>query len=121
MTIVHNVILAILTLLAMSSGVTKIMLMQRDVEFFGQYGFTDPILIAYGVIQLAGGILMIVPKTRILGAVVVAATLVVSLVVLVMAGNFPVAIITLICIVLLVFIIRQSAYSEKAAAAADNE
>jgi hypothetical protein len=45
-----NVILIILVLLAISSGATKIMLMQQDVEFFGNYGFTNSMLITYGAI-----------------------------------------------------------------------
>jgi hypothetical protein len=35
------------------------MLMQQDVESIGAYGFTNPILIAYGVVQLLGGILLV--------------------------------------------------------------
>ena len=48
MKIVLNIILAILVFLALAAGVTKIMLMPQDVEFFGKYGFTNSILIAYG-------------------------------------------------------------------------
>lgn len=84
------------------------MLMQQDVEFFGKYGFTNSILVTYGVIQLIGGILLISPKTRILGAILVAITFLISLVVLVMAGNIPVAIITLVCVALLGLIIKQT-------------
>ena|SRR3989338_4820509 len=108
MKILFNVILAILVFLVVSAGITKIMLMQQDVEFFGKYGFTNPILIAYGVVQLLGGILLVLPKTRIIGAILVAITFLISAVVLVMAGNIPVAIITLICVLLLGFIIKQS-------------
>lgn len=60
-----KVILTILVFLAISSGVTKIMLMPQDVEFFGNYGFTNSILIAYGVAQLIGGILLIHSKNKI--------------------------------------------------------
>jgi len=45
-------VLVILTFLALSSGVTKVMLMPQDVEFFGKYGFSDPILMLYGAVQL---------------------------------------------------------------------
>lgn len=108
MKIILNIILAILVLLAISSGVTKILLMQQDVEFFGQYGFTNSVLIAYGVVQLIGGLLLVLPKTRVVGAIVVAITFLISLVILVMAGNIPVAIITLVCIILLGLVIKQA-------------
>ena len=108
MKILIRLILAILVFLAISSGITKIMLMEQDVEFFGKYGFTNPILITYGVTQLFGGILLALPKTRIVGALVVAITFLISLVVLVMAGNYPVAVVTLVCVVLLVPVISKS-------------
>lgn len=108
-----NVILAILAFLAISSGFTKIMLMQQDVEFFGKYGFTNSILITYGVIQLLGGILLVLPKTRIVGSLVVAITFLISVVVLVMAGNILLAVITLIFVALLGLIIKQSINSKQ--------
>lgn len=108
MKILFNVILAILVFLAVSSGITKIILMPQDVEFFGKYGFTNPILIIYGVIQLLGGILLLLPKTRIMGAVLVSITFLISAVVLAMEGNIPVTIVTLICVALLLVIIKIS-------------
>ena len=108
MKIFFKVVLVILIFLAVSSGITKIMLMPQDVEFFGKYGFTDPILIAYGATQLLGGILLIMSKSRIIGAVLIAITFLISAVVLAMDGNIPVTIITLIFVFLLGFVIKQS-------------
>ena len=120
MKIFLGVILGILVFMAISSGVTKIMLMQQDVDFFGKYGFTNPILITYGVTQLVGGILLALPKTRIAGALVVAITFLISLVVLVMSGNIPVAIVTSICVAFLAFVIHQSFNSRNVCAGANN-
>jgi uncharacterized membrane protein YphA (DoxX/SURF4 family) len=103
-----KVILLVLVLLAISFGITKIVLMPQDVEFFGSYGFTKPILIAYGITQLIGGIMLAVPISRIIGAIIVAATFINSAVVLVIAGKYAVTFITLICVLLLGFIIKRS-------------
>ena len=84
------------------------MLMPQDVDFFGQYGFTNPILIAFGVSQLIGGVLLAVPRTRIVGAVILGVTFLISTVVLGMAGNIPVTVVTLLCVFLLGFVVRQS-------------
>ena len=84
------------------------MLMPQDVDFFGQYGFTNPILIAFGVSQLIGGVLLAVPRTRIVGAVILGVTFLISAVVLGMAGNIPVTVVTLLCVFLLGFVVRQS-------------
>ncbi len=113
MNIFLKVILTILVFLAISSGVTKILLMPQDVEFFGNYGFTNPMLIAYGVAQLIGGILLIIQNTRIYGAVIVAITFLISAVVLILAGNILFTIITFVAIIMLGMIIRQCFKKEK--------
>lgn len=58
MKFVSTIMLVILVFLAVSSGMTKILLLQQDVDFFGRYGFTNFILIAYGLVQLIGGLLI---------------------------------------------------------------
>ncbi|MDX2416331.1 MAG: DoxX family protein [Xanthomonadales bacterium] len=102
------IILVVLVLLAVSSGVTKILLMQQDVDFFGKYGFSDPILVIYGLVQLIGGLLLVFTKTRFVGAAIVAVTFLISLVVILVEGNIPVGIITVITILLLGVIMKQS-------------
>jgi len=108
MKVFFYVVLVILVFLATSSGVAKTMLMQQDVDFFGQYGFTNPMLVTFGIAQLLGGILLAIPKTRVVGAAIVAITFLISAVMLIMASKIPLAIITLVCILLLGFIVKQS-------------
>ena len=105
---VSIIILGILTLLAMSSGITKVLLLQRDVDFFGKYGFSDLMLIAFGLLQLIGGLLLVFKKTRFAGAAIVAVTFLVSLVLLLMDGNIPVSIITVAATLLLGLVMKQS-------------
>lgn len=102
------VILAILVFLAVSSGVTKIALMQQDVEFFGKYGFTDPLLMLFGATQVIGGLMLTFLRTRVAGAVIVAVTFAITAVALILAGSIPTTIVTLVAIGLLGLIIRQS-------------
>lgn len=108
MKIVSTIILVILILLAVSSGITKVTLMQRDVDFFGKYGFSDPILVAYGLVQLIGGVLLVFKKTRFFGAAIVAVTFLISLVVLLMEGNIPVSIATVVATLLLGVVMKWS-------------
>lgn len=108
MKIMYKVLLVILVFLAVSSGLTKVMLMQQDVEFFGKYGFTNPVLIAFGLTQLLAGILLVLPNTRVIGASLVAITFLISAVVLFMDGNILVTVITLIFVALLGFVIYKS-------------
>jgi hypothetical protein len=108
MRIASILILVLLIFLSILSGVTKIALMSEDVEFFGRYGFSNPMLIAFGSIQLIGGILMPFRKTRFVGAAIVAITFLVSLVLLLMDGNIPVSIVTAVATLLLGIVMKQS-------------
>lgn len=101
------VVLAILVLLSLSSGVTKILLMEQDVTFFGKYGFTNSMLIAFGIVQIIGGCLLIFERTRVLGAGLIALTFLISLVLLLREGSILFSLITIIALGLLGFLIRQ--------------
>ena len=108
MKIAFSILLALLTALAVLSGVAKITLVPNEVEFFGQYGFSNPMLIAFGAAQLIGGILLPWKKTRFAGAAVVAVTFLVSLAILLMDGNIPVSIVTAIATLLLLMVMKLS-------------
>lgn len=105
---VSTIILVVLILLAVSSGITKILLIQQDVDFFGKYGFSNPILVIYGCVQLIGGLLMVFARTRFVGAAIVAVTFLISLVVIALEGNIPVGVVTLIATMLLGVVMKQS-------------
>ena len=108
MKIASTIVLIVLVCLAILSGVTKITLMQQDVEFFGKYGFSNPMLIGFGATQLIGGVLMTFKKTRFSGAAIVAITFLASLVLLLLDGNIPVSMVTLVMTLLLGMVMKQS-------------
>lgn len=108
MKIVSIVILVILVLLAVSSGTAKLLLMEQEVNFFIGSGFTRSTLMMFGFVQVLGGLLMVFAKTRFVGAAIVAITFLVSLVMLVSAGNLPVSIVTAIAILLLGVVMKKS-------------
>jgi len=105
---VSTIILVILILLAALSGFTKVALMEQDVEFFGRYGFSNSLLISFGLIQIAGAVLLVQRKTRFVGAAIVAITFLVSLVVLILDGNIRVSIVTGVATLLLGVVMKQS-------------
>jgi len=84
------------------------MLLPREVEFFGQYGFSNIILMIYGAVQLIGGLLLPFSKTRFVGAAIVASTFIVSLVVLLMDGNMALSMVTFAMTLLLGVVMKQS-------------
>ena len=108
MNILLTVNLVILVFLATSSGITKIMLMPQDVEFFGGFGFTNPILMLYGASQIIGGIMLIMQKTRFAGGIIVAITFAISAVVLIMAEKVGLTVLTFIALFMLGVVMKQS-------------
>jgi hypothetical protein len=98
MNLVRLIVIAILALLAAFSGATKIMLMEQEVAFFGSFGFTHPMLIAFGIAQLVGSLMLIARSTRLYGALLIAASFAISAGLLLMAGSLAAATITLIAI-----------------------
>lgn len=116
MKIIFYIVLVVLVLLAVLSGTSKILLMSQDVEFFGKYGFSDFALIVFGLVQLVGGILIAIPKTRSVGALLVATTFLVSAVLLVLSGNIPIGLVTLLFVGLLGFVVK---YNSRISFAAD--
>ena len=105
---VSTVTLVILVLLAVSSGTTKILLMEQDVNFFIGNGFTSLMLMTFRFVQVLGGLSMVFAKTRFVGAAIVAITFLVSFVMLVFDGNLPVSIVTAIAILLLGVVMKRS-------------
>ena len=108
MKIASAIILVLLTCLAVFSGAAKIALVQQEVEFFGKYGFSNPMLVAFGATQLIGGVLMPFRKTRFSGAAIVAITFLVSLLLLLMDGNLTVSIVTAVATLLLGIVMTRS-------------
>ena len=107
--------LVILVFLAITSGITKTMLMPQEIEFFGGIGFSNLMLIVFGVSQIIGGLMMTLSKTRFIGAVIVAITFAISAVALFLSENIIVAAITCITLLMLGVVIKQSINNTKPA------
>jgi hypothetical protein len=103
-----NTILGVLVFLSLSSGITKVLLMEQDVEFFGGYGFSNPILIAFGALQIISGLMLLIPKSRLAGALIVSATFIISLFILVLEQSVVPSLLTVISLAMLGFVIQQT-------------
>lgn len=113
MKVIQIAVLCVLVFLAVSSGVTKILLMPQDVEFFGKYGFTKIALVLFGAIQVTGGVMMLFSRTRLIGAAIVAVTFLISAILLIMEGNIPFTIATLIALAFLGWTMWESLHDRR--------
>lgn len=109
-----NILVAVLALLAVASGIPKVMLMEQEVAFFGAYGFSDVLLIVFGISQLLAGVMLVFPKTRIAGALLLAITFAASLVMLLMSGNMLMAAVTAAFLLLIGLVIAKGRVKTRA-------
>lgn len=81
MKIAKTILLVLLILLSIATGVTKLIQMPEEMELFRGAGFPDILTIVFGVVQVAGGLLLIPKNYRHLGARVMLATFCIATVV----------------------------------------
>lgn len=68
----------LVTLLSIATGIFKLMQQQADIDLFAAIGFNATATTVLGAVQLIGGILLVLPKTRKWGAFVMIPTFVIA-------------------------------------------
>ena len=109
MKIVNFLIIAIIALLSIAAGLAKVMQTPQELEFLQGFGLSSALIVAFGLVQILGGVLLVLKKTRMLGAVLAASALVVSTVLILIGGNLAFGLVSILPIALACVIIYQSA------------
>lgn len=109
MKIVNILIVAIIAVLSIAAGLAKVMQTPQEMEFLQGVGLNSVLIVAFGLVQIAGGVLLVPRKTRILGAVLAASALAVSTVLILVGGNLTFGLVSILPIALACVIIYQSA------------
>ena len=109
MKIVTILIIAIIALLSIAAGLAKVMQTQQELEFLQGVGLSSALIVAFGLVQISGGILLVPRKTRMLGAVLATSALIASTVLIFIAGNLAFGLVSILPIALACVIIYQSA------------
>ena len=109
MKIVNILIVAIIALLSIAAGLAKVMQTQQEMAFLQGFGFSSALIIAFGLVQVLGGVLLLPKKTRLPGAILAASALVVSTVLIFVGGNLTFGLVSILPIALAGVIIYQSA------------
>ncbi len=89
----------LLTLLSIMTGMVKLVHMPTEMEIFRDAGFTDPLTVAFGVVQLAGGLLLLPDRTTQIGAWLMVPTFAIASGVLFVNGLIPFGLFSLLFIV----------------------
>lgn len=108
MKIVYLLVLLIIALLSIAAGLAKVMQAPQEMEFLQGLGLSPLLIMIFGLAQIAGGLLLGPTKTRLAGAVLVTLAFALSAVLLVLAGNVPFALISVIPVLLAAFIVYQA-------------
>ena len=100
MSILRKTNLILVILLAITAAIPKVMQMPHEVEFFDDAGLGAYLVIVFGLVQLAGGILLLFRGTRTWGAIAVAATFAISTGMLFMVGNIAVGSVSVVTVLM---------------------
>lgn len=93
----------LLTLLSLNTAIVKLLQMEFEMVIFRNAGLPDVATIAFGVVQLAGGLLLIWNKTTKLGAWVMVPTFVFATGVLFVNAMIPFGVFSLLFVAMAVF------------------
>jgi len=111
---IFNITLVILiALVSIVAGSAKVMQIPQEVEFLTALGFTITLILFFGMIQITGGILLLIPKIRLLGAAVVLTGFMISAGLVFMSGNIKFGLISLVPVLITVFILYREWNSKK--------
>jgi len=102
-------IIAVVALLSIAAGLAKLMQTPQEMEFLQGLGLTPVLIIVFGLVQVAGGVLLVPQKTRIVGAVLATSALVISTVLIFISGKLAFGMFSTVPMVLGGAIIYQSA------------
>jgi len=105
---IATIILAVIvSLLSIAAGAAKIALVPEELEFLQQFGFADPTVISFGIIQVLGGLMLFIPATRLYGAIAASLGFALSLILILSTGNFVFAAISGVPLVITIFVIYR--------------
>ena len=93
-----------ISVLGISAGLAKILLMPEERAFFSQVGLDETILIIFGLMQLTGTILFVILKTRRTGAAILGLTFGASTVVIFLNGQFAFGLLSFLPIILILLL-----------------
>lgn len=108
MKILNIVLVVLIAILSIAAGIAKVMQSPQEVEFLQSFGFTSMLILAYGIVQIAGGGLLAIPATRKLGAMITILAFGLSTVLIFIGGNFVFGFVSLLPIAITCLVLLQS-------------
>jgi hypothetical protein len=93
----RTLIWILLALLGVAAGIAKMLQAPQEMAFFqGAMGFSAEAIMAFGLLQFIAGVMLVFKKARLIGAALLGVTLILSSIVIFMAGEVVFGVISLI-------------------------
>jgi len=108
MKVVNYLIITIVALLSVAAGLAKIMQTPQEMEFLQGAGLSPALIVAFGLVQVSGGLLLVMKQTRLPGAVLAMSAFVASAVLIFISGNLAFGLFSLLPVALACLIIYLS-------------
>ncbi len=96
----------LITLISIATGIFKLLQQEADIQLFEKIGFTSTATTLLGVIQLIGGLMLILPKTRKLGAWIMLPTFIIASIAVFANGMIAFGIVSLLFIAMIILILK---------------
>ncbi len=112
MKIFNILLVSILALLSAAAGIAKVMQAPQEMEFLRGLGLSTTVIVVFGAVQIAAGILLVPRKTRTFGAVLAIVALAVSTVLIFVSGNVAFGVVSMLPIAMAGVVIYQSSGSK---------
>ena len=96
----------IIILLSLAAGIAKTMQMPQEIGFFEDAGLSLTLMVPLGVLQLIGGLMLAVPKTRKAGAIVVGLCFLASAITIFKTGQIGFGAISLLPVFAAIFLFK---------------
>lgn len=96
MKVLRIIVLVIVTLLSLAAGLAKVMQVPQEAAFFEGLGVNLGVMIGLGAAQIIGGLFVVFPKTRNIGAIITAIAFLISAIMIFMNGQIGFALFSLL-------------------------
>ena len=92
-------------LLALASGIAKIMLIPEELAFFQKVGLTETAIILVGILQIISAALILINRFSKIGATLLGITFIFSTILIFLSGDVTFGLFSILPIVLIFFIV----------------
>ncbi len=108
MKIANIILIAVMALLSIAAGLAKVMQVPKEMAFLTGLGLDNTMIFIFGAIQIVGGILLAIPKSKMYGSVLVVIAFLVSAILVFVGGNFTFGIVSMLPVLITGFIVYQT-------------